>query len=182
MALRDIGRRKQAGVFGTRVVLAVAAAVTAAVLAAGDGSAATLGGLTSATLTSASWAGPAPSACEDVSAWSAAAVYTTGDTVTYNGSLWQAQWWTRGFAPEPTYGPWVQVDTCAPGGGTTGPTNPAQPACSSSPWYPSTIYNTGDTVVYNGAAWQAKWWTRGQTPGGPYGPWQELYTCTPAGP
>ncbi|WP_374707679.1 carbohydrate-binding protein [Clostridium sp. LY3-2] len=29
----------------------------------------------------------------------------------------------------------------------------------------SKIYNTGDTVVYKGITYKAKWWTKGETPG-----------------
>ncbi|MCX5401464.1 LamG-like jellyroll fold domain-containing protein [Streptomyces sp. NBC_00102] len=41
-------------------------------------------------------------------------------------------------------------------------------------WRPAQVYDTGDTVSYGGALYQASWWTRNQTPGDPYGPWQEI--------
>lgn len=41
-------------------------------------------------------------------------------------------------------------------------------------WDASKVYNAGDEVVYRGSTWLASWWTRGQEPGDPYGPWQEL--------
>jgi hypothetical protein len=41
-------------------------------------------------------------------------------------------------------------------------------------WDSSTVYNNGDKVTYNGRVYLASWYTRKQTPGDPYGPWQEL--------
>ncbi|MEC6907104.1 glycosyl hydrolase family 18 protein [Photobacterium piscicola] len=32
-------------------------------------------------------------------------------------------------------------------------------------WNADTIYNSGDTVVYNGVTYTAQWWTKGETPG-----------------
>ena len=40
--------------------------------------------------------------------------------------------------------------------------------------YFTSIFTAGDVVVYNGAKYLAKWWTRNQAPGDPYGPWQPL--------
>jgi len=52
------------------------------------------------------------------------------------------------------------------------PVTPVAPA-----WSPRKIYTLGDMVTYNGATWQALWWTLGQAPGDPYGPWQEIATA-----
>ncbi|MFD6422883.1 LamG-like jellyroll fold domain-containing protein [Streptomyces sp. NPDC060198] len=41
-------------------------------------------------------------------------------------------------------------------------------------WSPAEVYDSGDTVSYGGALYQAFWWTRNQPPGDPYGPWQEI--------
>jgi hypothetical protein len=41
-------------------------------------------------------------------------------------------------------------------------------------WTSSTAYTTGDLVTYNGAVFKASWWTKAQTPGDPYGAWQQL--------
>ena len=46
-------------------------------------------------------------------------------------------------------------------------------ACSDA-WTATTIYNTGDKVTYQGATYQAKWYTRNQTPGDTKGPWQKI--------
>jgi chitodextrinase len=33
------------------------------------------------------------------------------------------------------------------------------------PWYPTTIYTAGDVVTHDGVAYEARWWTRGDSPG-----------------
>lgn len=46
---------------------------------------------------------------------------------------------------------------------------PAAPA-----WDASATYTAGDEISFDGSTWRAAWWTRGQEPGAPYGPWQEI--------
>ncbi|WP_433064680.1 ExeM/NucH family extracellular endonuclease [Dactylosporangium sp. CS-033363] len=92
-----------------------------------------------------------------VPAWNASKVYNNGDTVSYNGSVWQAMWWTQNQRPGDPYGPWQQIAT-APDGTAL--------------WTPSRVFTAGDVVVYQGKKYVAKWWTRNQTPGDPWGPWQ----------
>lgn len=43
-------------------------------------------------------------------------------------------------------------------------------------WSAATAYDAGDRVAYADSLWEAGWWTRGQPPGAPDGPWQELRT------
>lgn len=43
-------------------------------------------------------------------------------------------------------------------------------------WSATTAYNAGDQATYAGSVWEAGWWTKGQVPGDPNGPWQELRT------
>jgi hypothetical protein len=90
-------------------------------------------------------------------AWSASKVYNTGDMVSYQGSTWQALWWTQNQKPGDPYGPWQQM-SAAPDG--------------TAMWTPSRIFTTGEVVVYQGKKYVAKWWTRNQAPGDPYGPWK----------
>ncbi|KAI0351780.1 glycoside hydrolase [Trametes cingulata] len=47
-----------------------------------------------------------------------------------------------------------------------------------SAWVANVAYNGGDTVVYNGHLWTAKWWSYGDTPGGAAGDWTDLGACT----
>ena len=94
---------------------------------------------------------PAPAA------WSAGTVYTSGDLVSYDGSIWEAQWWTKNQKPGDPYGPWEQLAT-APDGTAL--------------WTPSRVFNARDVAEYQGAKYIAKWWTRDQKPGDKNGPWQ----------
>lgn len=41
-------------------------------------------------------------------------------------------------------------------------------------WSSSAVYHRGDEVVYKGRAWRAVVINRGQRPGNPWGPWQEI--------
>jgi chitinase len=91
-------------------------------------------------------------------AWNASTVYTGGQTASYNGHTWRAQWWTQGETPGVAQ-VWVDQGACSGsgGGGGTG--------CSSAAWSPTTAYNGGAVVTYNGHSWTAKWWTQGDIPG-----------------
>jgi chitinase len=92
-------------------------------------------------------------------AWNASTVYTGGQLASYNGHTWRAQWWTQGETPGVAQ-VWADQGACSGsggGGGTSG--------CSSAAWSPSTAYNGGAVVTYNGHAWTAKWWTQGDIPG-----------------
>ncbi|AZL84708.1 hypothetical protein EIJ81_08855 [Aliivibrio salmonicida] len=45
------------------------------------------------------------------STWTAVGTYNTGDQVTVNGVIYQAQWWTQGNNPETSgdWGVWKKV-------------------------------------------------------------------------
>jgi chitodextrinase len=104
---------------------------------------------------------PAPAA------WDKKKVYNAGDLVSYNGKVFQAQWYTSGETPGANpNGAWSEIAT-APDGSTL--------------WTASRIFNTGDVVVYQGRTFKALWWTRNQTPGGVGGPWSEVVAPTTPG-
>lgn len=43
--------------------------------------------------------------------WDPNTVYTSGDRVVYDGTVWEAQWWTRGNEPGASeWGPWDRVE------------------------------------------------------------------------
>ena len=50
------------------------------------------------------------------------------------------------------------------------------PAVSDAPpaWDRTTIYTEGDRVTHDGTVYEAKWWTRNQVPGDPWGPWSKV--------
>ncbi|KAI9000482.1 glycoside hydrolase [Trametes punicea] len=47
-----------------------------------------------------------------------------------------------------------------------------------SAWVANVAYNGGDTVIYNGHLWTAKWWSYGDVPGGSAGDWTDDGACT----
>jgi predicted extracellular nuclease len=90
-------------------------------------------------------------------AWNASTVYIAGNLVTFQGSTWQALWWTQNQTPGDPYGPWEQILT-APDGTPI--------------WTASRIFLGNDVAMFQGRKYVAKWWTRNQAPGDPNGPWQ----------
>lgn len=60
---------------------------------------------------------PAPTPSPDTSSWNGNQVYWGGDTITYNGHTYRANWWTQGQNPETNNGvypgsgqPWTRLD------------------------------------------------------------------------
>jgi hypothetical protein len=55
---------------------------------------------------------PPPAACDN--AWSPTQVYVGGNTVSHEGDVWRAKWWTLGEEPGTTgeFGVWQQVSAC----------------------------------------------------------------------
>ncbi|RQG93629.1 PKD domain-containing protein [Natrarchaeobius chitinivorans] len=99
--------------------------------------------------------------------WDPDEVYNSGDRVVYDGSVWEAQWWTQGDEPSTGPGPWEQVED---GNGENGNENGDYPA-----WDPDVVYTGGDRVVHDGYVWEANWWTQGDEPGeSQWGPWEEV--------
>ncbi|MFC4405511.1 glycosyl hydrolase family 18 protein [Haloarchaeobius iranensis] len=70
-------------------------------------------------------------------AWSAEATYTGGDRVTYEGYIWEAEWWTRGDEPTVEANVWTQVEP------VEDPDEPAGPTAS---------FTVGDRYVEPGTA------------------------------
>lgn len=93
-------------------------------------------------------------------AWTRATVYDRGDTVTSGGKVYRALWWTSGQIPGSSpYGAWEEIATTADG---------------TAVWTPSRIFVAGNVVTHQGTQYKAMWWTRNQTPGTPFGPWQAI--------
>ncbi|MDN5669781.1 MAG: carbohydrate-binding protein, partial [Renibacterium salmoninarum] len=56
---------------------------------------------------------PPGGACGGLAAWSASAVYTAGNQVSYQGQKWQAKWWTQNEPPKTADGyPWQLLGNC----------------------------------------------------------------------
>ena len=83
-----------------------------------------------------------------VAGWSSSAVYTGGNTASYNGHNWSAKWWTQGETPG-TADVWADQGGCS--GSSTGGGSCTYPA-----WAAGHSYVTGDIVLYtNGGYYQA---------------------------
>ncbi|MFC4405510.1 S8 family serine peptidase [Haloarchaeobius iranensis] len=100
-------------------------------------------------------------------AWDPETVYTQGDRVTYDGKVWEAQWWTQGTEPSSEANVWEMVEDDDP-----------STDCSGIPsWDGTTVYTDGDEVVFEGTLWRAKWWTRGTEPATSAPVWEMLGDC-----
>ncbi|GHO81340.1 chitinase [Ktedonobacter sp. SOSP1-85] len=51
--------------------------------------------------------------CAGVAAWQLNVAYVGGNRVTYNGSLWQAKWWTENDVPGGAAGVWTLISSCS---------------------------------------------------------------------
>ncbi|HEY7416720.1 MAG TPA: chitinase [Ktedonobacteraceae bacterium] len=51
--------------------------------------------------------------CAGIAAWNSTTAYVGGNEVTYNGSLWQAKWWTYNDIPGGAAGVWTLVASCS---------------------------------------------------------------------
>ncbi|WP_144018951.1 carbohydrate-binding protein [Demequina sp. NBRC 110056] len=103
-------------------------------------------------------------------AWLATAIYQRGDVVQHDGLVYEARWWTRGWAPSDSpWGPWTELGEA--------PAGPATAECAA-PWSAGTVYRHGDVVSHDGANHRALWWTRSQEPGDSvWGPWESQGAC-----
>lgn len=100
-------------------------------------------------------------------AWDKKKVYLTGDTVSYDGKVFAALWYTSGEAPgTKKNGAWAEIAIASDG---------------STLWTTTRVFNAGDVVVYQGRTFKALWYTRGTAPGGAGGPWSEIVAPTTPG-
>ncbi|MCE0556827.1 PKD domain-containing protein [Motilimonas sp. E26] len=134
--------------------------------------------------------------------WSSTAVYEAGDQVTYQGEVYQAQWWNKGVEPGASqWGPWQLISggtlptptptlaptptpTVAPSVTptvipTTTPTQAPGNGCTSESWNAQASYGPGDEVSYNNQRWKATWYSTNLAPGSSnaWSSWENLGSC-----
>ncbi|KAK0208471.1 class III chitinase [Desarmillaria ectypa] len=123
--------------------------------------------------------------------YSAGSIYIASSTVSYNGYIWKAKWWTQSVPASSPNGDWNAISACSgsgPNGGdpttttttttSAGSTPTSEGACTGvEEWEVTTVYVGGDQVVHNSHFWVAKWWTQGDTPGGSVGVWVDQGAC-----
>ncbi|WP_436934248.1 PKD domain-containing protein [Halovenus marina] len=131
-------------------------------------------------------------------AWDSGTTYTGGDRVTYEGSVWEASWWTRGDEPGSSqWGPWEQVeedggDNSGDDGGNDGGDNDDgsdggddggdnggddggdDGSDESLKWDPMSLYQVGDRVTYDGSTWEATLASLNAEPGPNSAYWTEV--------
>ena len=125
--------------------------------------------------------------------WDPNATYTSGDRVVYEGTIYEAQWWTQGDEPGSNqWGPWEEVGP-ANGGGDDGGDDGGDGGNGDDggddgngddggdggdseypQWDADTAYTGGDRVVYDGSVWEAQWWTQGDEPAEEKAVWERV--------
>ncbi|WP_402467040.1 endo-1,4-beta-xylanase [Isoptericola aurantiacus] len=98
-------------------------------------------------------------AAPPVPEWVAGQVYTAGDEVSFEGSVFRASWWTTETPGVSPWGSWQEIAVAGDG---------------TAVWTASRIFTAGDVVVHDGSRYEAQWWTRNQEPGGKHGPWEPV--------
>jgi chitinase len=99
--------------------------------------------------------------------WSEDASYVAEDRVVWKGNVYAAKWWSRGNVPDDpvlqaSETPWELIGPVLPGEKPM-PVVTA-PAGLYPQWSPTSTYEKGDRVLYSGRIFEAKWWSRSDTP------------------
>lgn len=99
--------------------------------------------------------------------WDEKGTYLEGDKVVWHHNVYQAKWWTSGDFPDnpvlQTYQtPWQLIGPVL--SGETPIPQPTVPPGTYPAWSGEEIYDAGRRVLFNGVAYQAKWWTQGDSP------------------
>lgn len=81
--------------------------------------------------------------------WDQGIVYVEGDQARFEGSLYEAKWWTRGDLPGDS-AVWKLLESS-----TT----------EIRDWKMKNVYTVGNQVLHEGIVYEAQWWTSGDTPG-----------------
>jgi chitinase len=118
--------------------------------------------------------------------WQEGNTYTAGASVDYNGKTYTAlvthtAYVGAGWNPASTPTLWKEsgVSSATPTPAATAtPNSTATPSVTATPkptvtatpaasgtWNSATVYTGGKQVTYNGATYEAKWWTQGEVPG-----------------
>ena len=114
--------------------------------------------------------------------WNEVAAYVAEDRVVWQGNVYEAKWWTQGDIPDNPVvaggtAPWKLIGPVLPGDRPS----PAVtvPAGTFPQWVETTVYHQGDRIMFDGHVFEAKWWTRMDSPeaaiqGSPDSPWRML--------
>jgi chitinase len=99
--------------------------------------------------------------------WNDSASYVAKDRVVWHGNVYAAKWWTRGDLPDnpvlqDAQTPWTLI-------GPVLPDDRPSPVVTAPPglypqWTPDAAYQKGDRVLFGGQVFEAKWWSRSDSP------------------
>ncbi|MGD8196062.1 chitinase [Herbiconiux sp. P18] len=113
--------------------------------------------------------------------WSSTTYYSAGVMVVWKGSVYVSKWWNEdGATPDdPTLdvagSAWTYLGPVLPGDKPFA--LPTVPEGTYPEWSATTLYDQGDRVMLDGAAYEARWWSQGKNPGRSvldrdYSPWK----------
>lgn len=99
--------------------------------------------------------------------WSPTGAYLEGTKVVWHRNVYQAKWWTQGDVPDNPVlqtwqTPWELVGPVLPGEKPVA--QATVPAGTYPEWSGETGYDAGQRVLFQGVPYQAKWWTKGDSP------------------
>lgn len=99
--------------------------------------------------------------------WSPDGTYLAGAKVVWHGNVYQAKWWTRGDNPDSPLAdasswPWTLIGPVLPG--ETPYPQPTLAPGTYPAWDPAATYTAGNRIMFQGVPYEAKWWTRGDSP------------------
>ena len=100
--------------------------------------------------------------------WDPLGAYPAGTKIVWRHTVYQARYWTSGFAPDTVVtnamdSPWTLLGPVLPGD-TPAPL-PTLPAGSYPQWDADEVYVAGSRVQLGLVPYEAKWWTQGAEPG-----------------
>lgn len=115
--------------------------------------------------------------------WSSTQFYSAGVKVVWRGGVFISKWWAQGgTVPDD---PAIPVESSAwsylgPVLASDTPYSvPTLPAGTYPEWDPETLYQQGERVLFDGVGYEARWWSKGQSPDRSlldhdYSPWKPL--------
>lgn len=99
--------------------------------------------------------------------WRDTGIYIKDTKVVWRGNVYEAKWWTKNDLPDnPVLQAWeTPWQLIGPVLSTDKPMEKiVLPARSFPQWSGRLMYDAGDRVVFEGAAFRAKWWNQGESP------------------
>ncbi|HEY3340268.1 MAG TPA: carbohydrate-binding protein [Propionicimonas sp.] len=99
--------------------------------------------------------------------WNALSSYPAGTKIVLRGNVYEAKWWTRGDVPDnpvlqEAQTPWRLIGPVLPG--ETPVPVPTLPADFYPTWKADVAYPAGKRVLYQGVAFEARWWNTATSP------------------